>query len=70
MKILKICVLRAEILAQNKADNAKIFNKCKRGGGIWVATSYAVKVIHLQQLEMVDWACGREWKFHNLFELG
>ena len=35
-KILKICVFKAEILAKNKPDNAKLFLKLKMGG-IWVA---------------------------------
>ena len=31
-KILKLCVLRAEILAKNKAENAIFFLKLQMGG--------------------------------------
>ena len=43
VKIQKFCILRAEILAKGKAENAIFFYKLKKGGG------------HMSSTLMVNW---------------
>ena len=42
-KIIKFCILRAEMLAKNKAENAIFFRKLENGGG------------HMSDALMVNW---------------